>query len=125
MGKFSNEADEMVYEISLDGCCETEGDVDGPGFFARVKLSPIQGKLIASRLGFGADDTAPRSAIMEEDSQGFVTVHYFDTDEGEAVVWAGILRQVEEFYDETGELPGDATVEGMRELAAALNADEG
>lgn len=103
-GKFGSEADAMVYELTLDGICGMLGDVQGPGHYCRLELDGETAEAVAAEYGL---DTAPRWAIVEEDSQGFVTVHYFDTEAGYSLVWAGIVQDVATFYaDQEADDPG-------------------
>lgn len=58
-GKFNNRRDEVVYRATLDGTCETLGDVQDFGFYARLT------------------DFYGRDYLLHEDGQGFVTVESF------------------------------------------------
>lgn len=75
MSKFANDYDERVYNLTLDGGYDSDGDVEAPtGWFASVTLD---------------DDSAENRDMIEhyghpyllvsEDSQGFVTVHAWHT----------------------------------------------
>jgi hypothetical protein len=84
LGKFQGNASykmaEAVYNASLDGCCEQLGDVEGFGFYALV-----EGK----RYGF----------IMNENSQGFVSVDYWPIAEAREK-WAAIEKEYEKWSEE-------------------------
>jgi hypothetical protein len=90
-GKFEgNESQmlaEIVYNASMEGCCEELGEVDGFGFYAFVK---------GKRYGF----------IMSEDSQGFVSVYYYTLSEARQK-WAAIEKEYEEWTTESEELNED------------------
>lgn len=76
-GKFeanrSHAVARVVYDISLDGCCDDFGEADGFGYYAFV---------VGKRYGF----------IMCEDSNGFVSVDYYPLAEAR--------RRWEEIQDE-------------------------
>lgn len=82
-GKFSCRADERIYRMTLDGCCETIGEADGFGFYAKVD-GPILG-------------LAKGGAILNEDGYGFVGVDYFDTPEDLAQEWDNIEAEYREW----------------------------
>ena len=87
-GKFEACADEDVgrtlHEMSLDGCCETVGDVADFGHFCLLTGTGIAGA---------------EHAIVEEDGQGFVTYTTFDTEEDAREAFAEVEREAEEFYN--------------------------
>ena len=71
MSKFSSDADEFVWEISMDGGIEEFGSVDEGGWYGRIEFS---NKDIAYLLPMGIE---ANFAIISEDDQGFVSVEYF------------------------------------------------
>lgn len=86
MGKFACEADEFVWDISLDGGIEEYGSVDEGRWYGRIEFS---NKDIAYLLPMEIDASY---AIVSEDSQGFVYVEYFqDADKWERA-WEEIIR---------------------------------
>ena len=91
-GKFATEADEFIWTLSLSGCDDTMGDVQfGSGWFGYVELGHMLGDDEAATLG--ALGVTAKAAILNEDSQGFVEVSYFDTlDEAEAE-WGRLADQ--------------------------------
>lgn len=82
-GKFSCRADERIYRMTMDGCCETIGESDGFGFYAKID-GPILG-------------LAQGGAILNEDGDGFVSVDYFDTPEDLAQEWDNIEAEYREW----------------------------
>lgn len=90
--------DESVYELMLDGPDEEVGDVFGKGMWYSL-LESLDGldtsdftedekEFIAEQVG----------AIISEDSQGFVTVEYFDSHKELEKAWREILAWYEEEY---------------------------
>lgn len=86
-GKFEGNQSQLVarvvYNNTLDGCCEDVGEADGFGYYAR-----IEGK--------------QHTFILSEDSQGFVYVTWYDKQEG-AKKWGAILSAYETFCEELKE----------------------
>lgn len=68
------------------GCCEETGDVDGPGFYARVDFSHRAG-------GY----------IVRIDSQGFHYADRYETAETLDAEWCRIDADVTVFYGNNGE----------------------
>lgn len=64
-GNRSQALAEVVYNITLDGCCDDLGDVEGYGYYAFVR---------GKRYGF----------IVSEDSNGFISVDHDPLPEAEA-----------------------------------------
>lgn len=88
MSKFSTEADEQVYEWTLDGTYETAGRVDYRGWAAFV---PFAGE----RQPNGTRRHA-KAAILREDEQGFVDVDYFDSLSVAIAAWAELADTLED-----------------------------
>lgn len=88
MSKFSSDADEFVWEISMDGGIEEFGSVDEGGWYGRVEFS---NKDIAYLLPLGVTASA---AIIHENDQGFVDVWYYDDNEKNQWVkdWRAIVN---------------------------------
>lgn len=87
MSKFARSADEIAYGITLDGTADTAGDVQYRGHVSYVELSHADGiKILAAFIGeddamtptFLLNSALPVAVMVEEDSQGFVTVSYFE-----------------------------------------------
>ena len=87
LGKFQGNDSEMlakaVYNASMDGCCETLGDVETFGFYAYVP-----GKR--------------NDYILNENSQGFVYVEYGPPAKMQAL-WASIEKDYTEFMGDSEE----------------------
>lgn len=66
------------------GCCEESGDVDGPGWFARVDRS----------------GTGRGGYIISVDSQGFHHAEPFATDRALNHAWANVERETGDWYDD-------------------------
>lgn len=80
MGKFVNAADEYAYELSLDGRAETVGDVQYRGHFAGVEFSLEETThLLSLPVDLFTEEDVPfrAFAIVQEDTQGFVSVEFF------------------------------------------------
>jgi hypothetical protein len=97
-GKFSTMLDSYVYSVSLDGGCdEEEGSISESGEWYGVmrngrtifrdhdpmleSLTPEEQEKLTSSAG----------VILREDSQGFVTVDYYDTDDSLELAWSQIV----------------------------------
>jgi hypothetical protein len=96
-GKFNTILDSYVYSVSLDGGCdEEEGNVSESGEWYGVMR---HGRTIfrdpdplLETLNTAEQDKLTSSAgvILREDSNGFVSVDYYDTDEALEVAWSQI-----------------------------------
>lgn len=99
-GKFNTILDAYVYSVSLDGGCDSEaGDVSEYGEW--------YGLMRNGRTIFRDNDpfleplndeerehlTSSAGVIIREDSQGFVFVNYFDSEENLDKKWAEIEKQ--------------------------------
>jgi hypothetical protein len=99
-GKFSTIVDAYVYDVLLDGGCDDEcGESEAGGWFGLMRhghsifrdhdpmletLTEAEAELIKGCAG----------VIVSEDSQGFVSVEYFDTTEALEAEWARIQAEV-------------------------------
>ena len=100
-GKFSTVLDSYVYSVSLDGGCdEEEGDVSECGAWYGIMRN---GRTIfrnhdplLETLNTAEQDQLTSSAgvILREDSNGFVSVTYYDTDESLETAWAQIVDEL-------------------------------
>ena len=101
-GKFSTILDSYVYSASLDGGCDMEtGDFSTTGWYGLMR----HGRTI-----FRDHDpmletlnetereklTTCAGVILFEDSNGFVSITYYDTEEKLDAVWAQIEKENEE-----------------------------
>jgi len=103
-GKFNTILDSYVYSVSLDGGCdEEEGSVSESGEWFGIMRN---GRTIfrdhdplLETLNTAEQERLTSSAgvILREDSNGFVSVDYYDTDEALEVAWSQI---VDGFHDE-------------------------
>lgn len=82
-GNASQKVAEAVYDITLQGCWDTLGDVEGFGFFAFV---------VGKKYGF----------ILAEDSQGFVEVTAHSLDEAR-IMWKRIEKEYASYCEEETE----------------------
>jgi hypothetical protein len=100
MGKFDNDMDAYIYGLSLDGCDEECGDsVDGTGWYGLV----VGNLADADRAEFAELSSEDQTelagyagAIIGEDTQGFVSVEYFETETELRETWAQVLTDVGE-----------------------------
>ena len=96
-GKFSTILDSYVYSVSLDGGCDEEaGDVSACGEWYGIMRN---GRTIfrdhdpfLETLNADEQETLTSSAgvILREDSQGFVSVTYYETDHALEAAWSQI-----------------------------------
>lgn len=100
-GKFYNDADEYVHELTMDGADEESGSVDETGYWAGlVRLTFGESVKVFSLAKF---DDSPVAAILTEDSVGFVTVRYYNTTDEANADWRLILDDHAERHAEGGE----------------------
>jgi hypothetical protein len=109
LGKFSTILDSYVYSVSLDGGCDEEsGDVSECGEWYGIMrngrtifrdhdplletLTPEEQEKLTSSAG----------VILREDSNGFVSVTYHNTDAGLELAWSQIVDQFSDGEDEEG-----------------------
>jgi hypothetical protein len=110
-GKFNTILDSYVYSVSLDGGCdEEEGGVSECGEWYGIMRNgrtifrdhdPLLETLNTSeqnRL------TSSAGVILREDSQGFVFVSYYDTDESLEAAWSQIADR---FHDDREDAAGE------------------
>lgn len=83
-GKFGSRADRRVYRITLDGCEEC-GDVEGPGWYGM-----ITGRILG---------LARAGAILREDSDGFISVNYYNDARALLDNWTRTEEHCATFYD--------------------------
>lgn len=85
-GKFEGCAEqdigEALYDLTMDGCCEDLGDVEGFGWFAVV-------------------DHAGRWFIVSEDSQGFFDYREFEAQAERDAEWNRIETEYAEYCETT------------------------
>jgi hypothetical protein len=102
-GKFDTIVDSYVYEISLDGTDEELGESGGFGYYCTVKLGEDAVRLIEEN--YKGDNVLTdeerglihnsAGAILEENSQGFVSIKYCDTYTELNALW----QDIEKDYD--------------------------
>jgi hypothetical protein len=102
-GKFSTILDSYVYSVSLDGGCDEEaGDVSEHGEWYGIMRNgqtifrdhdPLLETLTADEQ---EKLTASSGVILREDSQGFVTVTYYDNTEPLELAWSQIVGNFSE-----------------------------
>jgi hypothetical protein len=108
--------DEYVHAASLDGCGETVGSddggesytsVDGPLLRGDTRLpNRADGELSADERSFLAIQSG---AIIYEDSQGFVSVTYYDDKEAYDDAWARVVASYDDEYDDDDDTDDDAS----------------
>jgi hypothetical protein len=106
-GKFNTVLDSYVYSVSLDGGCdEEEGSVSECGEWYGVMrngrtifrdhdplletLNPAEQEKLTSSAG----------VILREDSNGFVSITYYDTDEALETAWSQVAGAFQEDNEE-------------------------
>ena len=87
MSKFATEADEFVWDISLDGGIEEHGSVDEGGWYGRIEFRSKDIACLVPMMGIEV-----RYAIISEDDQGFVSVDYFLDRTSCDFAWKAIIR---------------------------------
>lgn len=110
-GKFNTILDSYVYSVSLDGGCdEEEGSVSECGAWCGIMRN---GRAIfrdhdplLETLNTTEQEKLTSSAgvILREDSQGFVFVTYYDTDESLQAAWSQIADR---FHDDSEDAAGE------------------
>jgi len=111
-GKFNTILDSYVYQVSLDGGCDDEiGSVDEGGWFGLMRNGHTIFKdhdPLLETLNEAEREKLTSSAgvILSEDSNGFLSVDYFNTDAELDEAWDRIVSDHEdiETEDEGGEL---------------------
>lgn len=86
MSKFASDADEFVWDISMNGCAEEFGSVDEGGWYGKIGFS-LKDESCLRPMGVTAG-----YAIIREDDQGFVYVSYYDAREEIEEAWAEIEK---------------------------------
>jgi len=97
-GKFSTILDSYVYSVSLDGGCDEEqGSVDEFGEWyglmrnGRTIFRDHDPMLDTLNSAEQEHLTSSAGVILREDSQGFVYVTYYGTDESLEAAWSAIV----------------------------------
>ena len=99
-GKFSTILDSYVYQVSLDGGCDDEiGSVDEGGWFGLMRNGHTIFKdhdPLLETLNEAEQEKLTSSAgvILSEDSNGFVFVTYFDSEEQLDKEWSAIVDEL-------------------------------
>jgi hypothetical protein len=102
-GKFSTILDSYVYSVSLDGGCDAEtGDSSTTGWYGlmrhgRTIFRDHDPMLETLNEAEREKLTTCAGVILFEDSNGFVSITYYDTEEKLDAVWAQIEKENEEF----------------------------
>jgi len=73
-GKYSNNVEEAIHEITMDNG-DGIGDVETFGYFSLVVFDDEE-RAALLKVDYGAS----AAALVEEDSQGFVHFHFFETE---------------------------------------------
>ena len=100
-GKFDTMLDAAVYDASLNGLDEEMGEADGFGWYGLMRaplldireqdaLTPEEEEFLVEQVG----------AIVSEDSQGFVTVTYYETTYDLDQAWAEVADAYEEWSND-------------------------
>jgi hypothetical protein len=104
--------DEVVYDLSLCGCDDECGDVQTTGWFGRLDgpfrsdgpFADISATAVAEH-ALTSDELSylagVAGAIISEDSNGFVSVAYFDDAEELSRVWDRIVAECDESDDQS------------------------
>jgi hypothetical protein len=105
LGKFSTILDSYVYSVSLDGGCdEEEGSVSECGEWygvmrnGRTIFRDHDPLLETLNTAEREKLTSSAGVILREDSNGLVSVTYYDTDEALEVAWSQIA---DGFHDDS------------------------
>lgn len=100
-GKFSTVLDSYVYSVTLEGGCDDEiGSVDENGVWYGLMrnghtIFKDHDPLLEPLNSCEQDQlTSSAGVIVREDSQGFVGVDYYDTDEELTTAWTKITKEL-------------------------------
>jgi molybdopterin-guanine dinucleotide biosynthesis protein len=99
-GKFDLMLDAYLYELSLNGPDDEAGDVDEYGYhYCLLRGFAVDEPFSDVAVGRLTDDERAflqqqAGAIIETDSQGFVTVEYFPTESKLDLAWTGIEQAI-------------------------------
>lgn len=96
-GNHSLSLSEKLHEITMDGCNEELGDVQGFGWYGLI-LSPFEGEEI-ERLPLSPMRKGP-SFIVAEDSNGFFTYTEFDDEDAALQAWHSLEEEYSTFMEE-------------------------
>lgn len=103
MGKFEHQADEVVYEWSLDGGGSASlGEAETFGYYELIEEPG--GVLVrepAGRWGAETYEWTFSAAIMAVNNQGFVRVEYFDSIDEARRVWDALEEEYSEFLNQS------------------------
>lgn len=104
-GKFDLWVDSYVYGLSLDGSCDEEmGEADGPGWYGLIRgvplAEPIEPLDEAATLEPAEVEFLRNQAgvILSENSDGFVSVDYFERDSDLMAAWGEVVEDVGKWY---------------------------
>jgi len=106
-GKFNTILDSYVYQVSLDGGCDSEtGSVDGMGWYGLMRhgrtIFRDHDPLLETLNEEEKEElTSCAGVILSEDSNGFVYVKYFDSTQELDKAWAELEQ--ENIHDEQEE----------------------
>ena len=92
MSKFSSEAAEILYELSMDGSWEEAGDVETTG---HVVLMPVSDDLRAQYPAL-----TESAYLLLTDSQGFVDAEEYVSEEAATTAFATIAEEEESSMEE-------------------------
>jgi hypothetical protein len=107
-GKFSNNVDEWVYQQSLDGGADEEiGESEGFGWYG---LMQFEEPVLVEQ---GDEEWEFKVAILNENSQGFVEVEYFEDEQEGLNRWASLEEEYRIFMEPQPE-EGDYFIAGAR-----------
>lgn len=107
-GKFDTILDSYVYDVSLEGADDECGESDSFGWFGLMR----NGRTIfkdhdpfLETLNEEEQETLENCAgvIVSEDSNGFVSVDYYDTDEELNKAWADIIEECAKYEEQDEE----------------------
>ena len=110
LGKFQCEYDERIYQLTLDGCCESVGEAEFTGWFAKVPLTDEDHEYLKTdtfpEMFEPNTNRRPVGAIVEVVNSGAVYVSYYYTDVDFDSVWGQICDDVNSHYDDEGDFIG-------------------
>ena len=102
LGKFDLEVDAYLYDVSLDGGADEEvgSSTEGAGWYGLMRAPLVHSEQRAKEYGLTDEEVSflqsKAGAILFEDTQGFVTVEYYDTAEELENAWADVLAGMDE-----------------------------
>ena len=108
-GKYSDNVQRYLHELSLDGGADETGDVSTIGWHASLVVLQDDERAQLAEAGHGYENTA--AAVVIEDEQGFITVETYGSEQEAQEAFQGYEKDYAKFGGDEDPDP-DADVEG-------------